>query len=115
MLLSIRYRIETWYKKQVALTEYVKLGNSLYKVNSFDPSISRTASNLLQFQRELQPSSNPKDVDNLAFLVQEIIPDDSCLIFCSTKKNCENVALLLTENLPQCVHHFTSQCIGMST
>lgn len=31
----------------------------------------------------------------------DIIPEHSCLIFCSSRKNCENVALLLTKVLPK--------------
>ena len=37
------------------------------------------------------------DPDFLGGLVMDIVPKDSCLIFCSTKKNCENVANLLTQ------------------
>ena len=29
-----------------------------------------------------------------------MIPEESCLIFCSTKKNCENVASLISQYLP---------------
>ena len=43
------------------------------------------------------------DIDQLATLALEIIPDSSCLIFCPTKKNCQNVALLLTKLLPRYV------------
>lgn len=37
------------------------------------------------------------DPDHLLGLVTEVVPDHSCLIFCSTKKNCENVALMLSK------------------
>jgi POLQ-like helicase len=39
------------------------------------------------------------DPDCLGGLVMDVVPNDSCIIFCSTKKNCENVALLLTRVL----------------
>lgn len=42
-----------------------------------------------------------KDPDHLAGLVTEVIPDKSCLIFCSTKKNCENLVKLLCSTLPK--------------
>lgn len=42
-----------------------------------------------------------KDPDHLAGLVSEVIPDKSCLIFCSTKKNCESVVKLLCTTLPK--------------
>ena len=44
-----------------------------------------------------------QDPDRLTGLVQEVIPEKSCLIFCATKKNCENVAELLCRLLPRWV------------
>jgi POLQ-like helicase len=38
---------------------------------------------------------NSIDPDKLGVLVSEVIPKDSCLIFCPSKKNCENVASVL--------------------
>ena len=35
------------------------------------------------------------DPDHVFGLVLEVIPDNSCLVFCPTKKNCENVAMML--------------------
>lgn len=35
------------------------------------------------------------DPDHIAGLVSEVIPDESCLIFCPSKKNCENLSSLL--------------------
>lgn len=35
------------------------------------------------------------DPDQLAALVLEMVPQSSCLVFCPTKKNCQNVALHL--------------------
>lgn len=43
------------------------------------------------------------DPDHLAGLVAECAPENSCLIFCSSRKNCENVALLLSRILPKLV------------
>ena len=39
------------------------------------------------------------DPDQLGALVLEVVPQSSCLVFCPTKKNCQNVALLLTKCL----------------
>lgn len=39
------------------------------------------------------------DPDRLGGLVSEVIPKESCLIFCSSKKSCENVAQLLCKVL----------------
>ncbi|KAF7995969.1 hypothetical protein HCN44_007936 [Aphidius gifuensis] len=39
------------------------------------------------------------DPDKIGELVMDVVPNDSCLIFCSTKKNCECLAGLLTHVL----------------
>lgn len=39
------------------------------------------------------------DPDHIAGLVSEVIPENSCLIFCPSKKNCENLAMLLCQIL----------------
>lgn len=41
------------------------------------------------------------DPDHIAGLVSEVIPNESCLIFCPSKKNCEGLASLLCRLLPQ--------------
>jgi POLQ-like helicase len=35
------------------------------------------------------------DPDLIGGLVMEVVPESSCLVFCPTKKNCENVAQLI--------------------
>lgn len=42
-----------------------------------------------------------RDPDQLLTLVLEVIPRHSCLVFCSTKKNCQSVALLLVKFMPR--------------
>lgn len=41
------------------------------------------------------------DPDHIAGLVSEVIPNESCLIFCPSKKICENLATLLCNVLPK--------------
>lgn len=41
------------------------------------------------------------DPDKIGAFVGEVIPKGSCLVFCPTKKNCENVSILLTRVLPK--------------
>lgn len=53
-----------------------------------------------QYNREMSVS----DPDQLAGLVLEVVPGNSCLVFCPTKKNCENVAQLLCKMFPKFVH-----------
>lgn len=39
------------------------------------------------------------DPDHIIALVTEVIPNNSCLVFCPTKKNCENVAEMICKYL----------------
>lgn len=51
--------------------------------------------NILQYSSSMQKI----DPDHLIALVTEIIPVHSCLVFCPTKKNCENVAGMICKYL----------------
>ena len=44
--------------------------------------------------------SKKNDPDGLSLLVAEMAPEHCCLVFCSNKKNCENVAKLISSHLP---------------
>lgn len=52
---------------------------------------------LFQYNDEVQKM----DPDHIAGLVSEVIPNESCLIFCPSKRNCENLATLLCNVLPK--------------
>ena len=52
------------------------------------------------------------DIDQISCLVKEVIPSSPCLVFCSTRKNCENVALMLIRCLPRYKH---VHCMYMCT
>ena len=75
--------------------EHVKLGKCVYRIMignavNFDPV------------RDVSDSTHSGlDPDHLSCLVEEVVPHSSCLIFCPTKKSCQNVALLLTKTLPR--------------
>lgn len=43
------------------------------------------------------------DPDHIIALVTEVIPAHSCLVFCPTKKNCENVAVMICKYLKEWV------------
>lgn len=45
-------------------------------------------------------ASRKIDPDGLGVLVAEMAPEHCCLVFCSTKKNCESVAQLVSRTLP---------------
>jgi POLQ-like helicase len=49
--------------------------------------------------KQLFPQDKKNDPDALKKLVMEVVPDKSSLVFCPTKKNCENVAVLLSRGM----------------
>ncbi|XP_030902643.2 helicase POLQ-like isoform X2 [Melopsittacus undulatus] len=82
--------------RPVELKEYIKIRDTIYAVDSKAEN-GFTFSRLLNFKY----SSNLEkaDPDHIIALVTEVIPKYSCLIFCPTKKNCENVASMLCKYL----------------
>nr|XP_035977194.1 helicase POLQ-like isoform X2 [Halichoerus grypus] len=82
--------------RPVELKEYLKINNAIYEVDC-------KAENGMTFSRLLncQYSDTLKkmDPDHLVALVTEVIPNYSCLVFCPTKKNCENVAEMICKFL----------------
>ncbi|XP_041915107.1 helicase POLQ-like isoform X1 [Alosa sapidissima] len=82
--------------RPVQLKEYVKLKDSIYEV---DPKEEQC----LKFSRLLNykysNSLKKMDPDHIVALVTEVIPSQSCLVFCPTKKNCENVAGMICKYL----------------
>ncbi|XP_032656318.1 helicase POLQ-like isoform X2 [Chelonoidis abingdonii] len=94
--------------RPVELKEYVKIQDSIYEVDN-------KAENGLTFSRLLnfKYSSNLQkmDPDHLIALVTEVIPSYSCLVFCPTKKNCENVAEMICKYLNNGLTSDERKCI----
>ncbi|XP_026855222.2 helicase POLQ-like isoform X1 [Electrophorus electricus] len=82
--------------RPVQLKEYVKLRDSIYEVNPKEED-GLTFSRLLSFK--YSSAMQKVDPDHIIALVAEVIPQKSCLIFCATKKNCENVAGMICKYL----------------
>uniref|UniRef100_UPI00398F51AE helicase POLQ-like isoform X2 n=1 Tax=Pristiophorus japonicus TaxID=55135 RepID=UPI00398F51AE len=82
--------------RPVQLKEYVKIRDSIYEVDNKSEDYF-TFSRVLNYKY----SSNMEkiDPDHLIALVAEVIPKHSCLVFCPTKKNCENVSKMLCKYL----------------
>ncbi|XP_077332543.1 helicase POLQ-like [Lithobates pipiens] len=82
--------------RPVELKEYVKLKDCIYEVDSKSEH-NLTLSRPLNYKY----SSNMLrlDPDHIIALVTEVIPNNSCLVFCPTKKNCENVAEMICKYL----------------
>ncbi|XP_052738083.1 helicase POLQ-like [Bicyclus anynana] len=84
------------YEKQfrpVELTEYVKLGAMLHRIQWTDGAMELVPERQLAF--DYSAAGAALDPDYLGGLVAEVVPQASCLVFCATKLNCENVAALL--------------------
>jgi POLQ-like helicase len=92
--------------RPVELREFIKLESQIFEVDKTRAHLNEELENIVKLDRELDTklrSAELKrdDPDNIVDLVKEVIPDQSCLIFCSTKKNCENLASLLCSHLPK--------------
>ncbi|XP_019857706.1 PREDICTED: helicase POLQ-like [Amphimedon queenslandica] len=93
----MRAELFTGNFRPVELNEYIKLGQSIYSIGRREGLTSGVEP---IFKRRIVGSLNKVDPDQLVGLVSEVSPS-SCLIFCSTKKNCENVALMISKGLPK--------------
>ncbi|CAH0629156.1 unnamed protein product [Chrysodeixis includens] len=79
--------------RPVELTEYVKLGDMLHKIVWGADGVEVVPERELAF--DYSAAAKNVDPDLLGGLVSEVVPKGSCLVFCSTKRNCENVTVLL--------------------
>ncbi|KAL0883560.1 hypothetical protein ABMA27_015714 [Loxostege sticticalis] len=79
--------------RPVELIEYVKLGDALHKLVPTDDGIDVVLERQLAY--DYSSAAMTMDPDLLGGLVSEVVPQASCLVFCPTKRNCENVASLL--------------------
>uniref|UniRef100_A0A674CBL7 Helicase POLQ-like n=1 Tax=Salmo trutta TaxID=8032 RepID=A0A674CBL7_SALTR len=84
--------------RPVELKEYVKLKDSIYEVDPKEEECFRF-SRLLNFK--YSSAMQKIDQDHIVALVTEVIPSQSCLVFCPTKKNCENVAEMICKYLKE--------------
>uniref|UniRef100_A0A8C5XJP7 Helicase, POLQ like n=1 Tax=Microcebus murinus TaxID=30608 RepID=A0A8C5XJP7_MICMU len=82
--------------RPVELKEYLKINDTIYEVDSKAEN-GMTFSRLLNYK--YSDTLKKMDPDHLVALVTEVIPKYSCLVFCPTKKNCENVAEMICKFL----------------
>ncbi|EFN77230.1 ATP-dependent DNA helicase HEL308 [Harpegnathos saltator] len=89
--------------RPVKITEYVKCENCMWKVNfNNEELLVEISNNDYKYPDDIAVL----DPDRIGNLVMEVAPNDSCLIFCSSRKNCENLALLLTKVLPRSLGNY---------
>ncbi|XP_029024930.1 helicase POLQ-like isoform X2 [Betta splendens] len=84
--------------RPVQLKEYVKLRDSIYEVDPREEECFKF-SRALNFK--YSGAMQRIDPDHIIALVTEVIPTHSCLVFCPTKKNCENVAGMICKYLKE--------------
>uniref|UniRef100_A0A3B3ZGE4 Helicase POLQ-like n=1 Tax=Periophthalmus magnuspinnatus TaxID=409849 RepID=A0A3B3ZGE4_9GOBI len=82
--------------RPVQLKEYVKLKDTIYDV---DPKEEECFKLSRPLNYKYSSGMQKIDPDHIIALVTEVIPTHSCLIFCPTKKNCENVASMICRYL----------------
>ncbi|KAF4098664.1 helicase POLQ-like isoform X1 [Onychostoma macrolepis] len=82
--------------RPVELKEYVKIKDSIYEVDPREETCF-SFSRLLNFK--YSSGMQKMDPDHIIALATEVIPQQSCLIFCATKKNCENLAGMICKYL----------------
>ncbi|KAI9551698.1 hypothetical protein GHT06_022034 [Daphnia sinensis] len=86
--------------RPVQLREFIKTGDQILEI---DKRQRGSQENFMKHSRSVSApcaTSRKNDPDGLSVLVSEVAPEHSCLVFCSTKKNCESVAKLVSSNLP---------------
>ncbi|XP_063972884.1 helicase POLQ-like [Diachasmimorpha longicaudata] len=92
----LKAEVYTQNFRPVELKEYVKCENRIWLIDTKEEEIF-TDEKRINYQ--YSETALRQDPDKIGGLVMDVVPKDSCLIFCPTRKNCENVALLLTRVL----------------
>ncbi|KAG5320009.1 HELQ Helicase, partial [Acromyrmex heyeri] len=89
--------------RPVKITEYVKCENDMWVVNlNNEELLVDMSTNDYKYSHDIAIL----DPDRIGGLIMEVVPNDSCLIFCSSRKNCENLALLLTKILSKDLYNY---------
>lgn len=88
--------------RPIELKEFVKTGNELYKVDTKTKNPSKGLRKINKIVGSSYTSDMlRRDPDHIGYFVYKVVIESSCLVFCATKTNCENVALLIAESLPK--------------
>ncbi|XP_071487488.1 helicase POLQ-like [Diadema antillarum] len=98
----LRAEVYTNNFRPVELKEYIKLEDNIFYVNPGcnlpeDEKFTHARTVAFQYSRVMQQN----DPDHLVGLALEVVPASSCLIFCATKKNCQNVAEIICKFAPR--------------
>lgn len=92
----------TYNFRPVQLKEFLKTGTEIYKI---DQNAKKPSEVIKKIDKKVGENYTPemlkRDTDHIGYFVYKPAMESSCLIFCSTKSNCENVAVLIAESLPK--------------
>ncbi|XP_030839927.1 helicase POLQ-like [Strongylocentrotus purpuratus] len=88
--------------RPVDLIEYIKLEDNIFQVNPGsnlpeDEKFTHVRTITFPYSKSMLKN----DPDHLVGLALEVIPTNSCLFFCATKKNCQNVAENICRYIPR--------------
>ncbi|KAL9703505.1 hypothetical protein quinque_007023 [Culex quinquefasciatus] len=87
--------------RPVELQEYVKCGTDLFEINTK----ARTLEEAFKTKKEVDfgytEEQRRVDPDHVIALVTDVIPTKSCLVFCPTKRQCEQLCTLMKDCLPR--------------
>ncbi|XP_016975255.2 helicase POLQ-like [Drosophila rhopaloa] len=87
--------------RPVELKEYIKCGSDLLEINSAGQTLEEIFVPSRSVDYNYSEAVKRADPDHLAGLISECAPEHCCLVFCPSRKNCENVALLLSRIVPK--------------
>ncbi|KAH8270007.1 hypothetical protein KR018_002133 [Drosophila ironensis] len=87
--------------RPVELKEYIKCGPDLLAINSAGQTLEEIFVPDRSVDYNYSEAVKRADPDHLAGLISECAPEHCCLVFCPSRKNCENVALLLSRIVPK--------------
>ncbi|XP_001354267.3 helicase POLQ-like [Drosophila pseudoobscura] len=87
--------------RPVELKEYIKCGSDLLEINSAGHTLEEIFVPNRTLDFNYSEAVKRADPDHLAGLISECAPEHCCLVFCPSRKNCENVALLLSRIVPK--------------
>ncbi|BFF99603.1 helicase POLQ-like [Drosophila madeirensis] len=87
--------------RPVELKEYIKCGSDLLEINSSGHTLEEIFVPSRTVDFNYSEAVKRADPDQLAGLISECAPEHCCLVFCPSRKNCENVALLLSRIVPK--------------
>ncbi|CAI4232302.1 unnamed protein product [Auanema sp. JU1783] len=84
--------------RPIKLNEFMKVNNTLYRVLPGGRTV-------VERDFKVDPKTAQQDPDGIQLFLRKVLPDKSVLIFCPSKKNCENVAQNIRKLLPSAIRH----------